>query len=53
MGTARLFQMAVSQYIFKVLFETAFTPLTYFVINYLKKKENTDVYDVGVKYRIF
>lgn len=32
-------------YVFKVLYEVAATPLTYFVINFMKKSEQADVYD--------
>lgn len=37
--------LIVTQWIFKTLFEVVATPLTYLVINYLKKTEMIDVYD--------
>jgi len=35
----------ISNYIFKVWVEVLFTPLTYFIVNKLKKVENVDCYD--------
>ena len=35
----------LSQWLFKVAYETAATPLTYLVVNFLKKKENEDYFD--------
>jgi uncharacterized integral membrane protein (TIGR00697 family) len=35
----------VSQWLFKVGFETAATPLTYIVVNFLKRKEGVDYFD--------
>ncbi|MSU75676.1 MAG: VUT family protein [Candidatus Magasanikbacteria bacterium] len=37
--------LIVTQWIFKVLFETVLTPVTYLVVGYLKKTEKIDVYD--------
>ena len=37
--------LIVTQWIFKVLFETVLTPVTYVVVGYLKKAEKMDVYD--------
>lgn len=52
METKTLLFMILFQYLFKVLYEVACTPLTYFVINKLKQKENMDVYDRGIRYRV-
>lgn len=52
METKTLLFMILFQYLFKVLYEAACTPLTYFVINKLKQKENMDVYDRGIRYRV-
>ena len=52
METKTLLFMILFQYLFKVLYEVACTPLTYFVINKLKQKENLDVYDRGIRYRV-
>ena len=37
--------LIMAQWVFKSLFEIVATPFTYWVINYLKKTENSDVYD--------
>ena len=43
----------VSGYIFKVVYEAIATPLTYFIVNYLKRKEGIDVYDRGTNFTPF
>jgi uncharacterized integral membrane protein (TIGR00697 family) len=48
-----LLQMMLAQYLFKVLYEALFTPLTYFVVAKVKKLEGVDVYDHGVAYNPF
>lgn len=40
-----LLTLIVSNYIFKTLVEVVFTPLTYAIVNFLKKKESEDYYD--------
>jgi uncharacterized integral membrane protein (TIGR00697 family) len=40
----------LSQWMFKVVYETLATPLTYLVVNFLKKKENEDVFDQGTNF---
>ncbi len=42
--------LIVTQWIFKVLFETVLTPVTYVVVSYLKKAEKIDVYDKETKF---
>lgn len=42
--------LVLTQWIFKVLFEAVLTPVTYAVVNYLKKKEAIDVYDKDVSF---
>jgi hypothetical protein len=37
----------------KVLYEAAATPLTYFVVNRLKKSEGVDVFDEGTDFNPF
>ncbi len=49
----QLISMILFQYIFKVLFEAVFTPVTYYVVARLKKMEGLDTYDYDHKYRIF
>lgn len=45
--------LIVSGYLGKVLYEAAATPLTYAVINFLKRKEGVDVYDRGTNFSPF
>ncbi len=42
--------LVLTNYIFKVSIEVLFTPVTYWVINKLKKAENEDYYDIGTKF---
>jgi len=42
--------MAFSNYVFKTAIEVLFTPLTYKVVNFIKKVENIDVYDYDERY---
>lgn len=46
-------QMVLVQYLFKVLYEIAVTPITYIVIKKIKKVEQLDTFDHGVKYNPF
>ena len=48
-----LWAVIISNYIFKCSVEILFTPLTYKLVHFLKKKEKTDVYDYGVSYNPF
>jgi uncharacterized integral membrane protein (TIGR00697 family) len=41
------------QWLFKIAYETAATPLTYLVVNYLKRHEGVDVYDRDTKFSPF
>jgi len=38
----------VSNYVFKVGVEVAFTPVTYLVVRWLKRSEGIDVYDAAL-----
>lgn len=51
--TPVLITLIVSSYAAKVLFEVACTPLTYLVVNKLKRAEGIDTYDRGVRYNPF
>ena len=42
---AALLATAVTQWLFKVAYEAAVTPLTYVVVNYLKRQEGLEVFD--------
>ena len=45
--------LMLDMYILKVLIEVVFTPVTYKVVGFIKKKENIDTFDNEVKYKIF
>ncbi len=51
--TDTFLMIIVSNYIFKVWVEILFTPITYAVVWWLKKEEETDVYDVGTDFNPF
>ena len=53
MENSVLLQMMLFQYLFKVCYEVVFTPVTYAVVKWIKKKEDLDTFDTGVKYSIF
>lgn len=53
MENSVLLQMMLFQYLFKVCYEVIFTPVTYAVVKWIKKKEDMDTFDTGVKYSIF
>jgi uncharacterized integral membrane protein (TIGR00697 family) len=48
-----IFATGLSVYLFKVLYETIATPLTYLVVNKLKRVEGVDIYDKGISYNPF
>ena len=52
MENATLLQMIFFQYLFKVCYEIVFTPVTYAIVNWIKRKEEMDTFDYNVKYRI-
>lgn len=52
MENATLLQMIIFQYLFKVCYEIIFTPATYTIVNWIKRKEEMDTFDYNVKYRI-
>ena len=52
MDNSTVMHMILYQYLFKVGYEVLFTPITYAVVNWLKKIEAVDVYDYDVKYHI-
>jgi len=45
--------MVISNYIFKVWIEIFFTPITYKIVNFLKKKENEDFFDYETNFNPF
>lgn len=52
MDNSTLLSMMLYQYLFKVCYEIIFTPVTYAVTGWLKKKENIDIFDKDIKYNI-
>jgi uncharacterized integral membrane protein (TIGR00697 family) len=48
-----LITVIISNYVFKCLIEILFTPLTYSIVRFLKKREGVDVYDRGISYNPF
>jgi uncharacterized integral membrane protein (TIGR00697 family) len=48
-----LWAVFISNYIFKCSVEILFTPVTYLMVGFLKKKENEDHYDRGINYNPF
>src|SRR5438105_475090 len=45
--------MIASGYFAKVIYEVAATPLTYLVVNWLKRSEGVDVFDQGTNFSPF
>ena len=45
--------MILSGYLGKVLYEAAATPVTYAVVNFLKRQEGVDVYDINTDFNPF
>lgn len=52
METKVVLQMILFQYLFKVCYEVIFTPATYAIVKYIKKKEEVDTYDYDIKYNV-
>jgi hypothetical protein len=48
-----IFSLIISGYLAKVLYEALATPLTYLVVNFLKRSEGVDVYDRGTNFNPF
>lgn len=48
-----LVSLIISNYLFKTGIEVLFTPITYKIVNFLKKAENEDHYDTNVVYTPF
>jgi uncharacterized integral membrane protein (TIGR00697 family) len=48
-----LWRVMVSNYLLKVLWEVAMTPLTYRVVNFLKRAESEDYFDRGTNFTPF
>jgi len=46
-------ELTIFNYVFKTAVEVSFTPLTYWIINKLKKKESEDYYDIKTNFNPF
>jgi uncharacterized PurR-regulated membrane protein YhhQ (DUF165 family) len=51
--TEQVISVAIVQYILKTSWEILATPLTYSVVNYLKRKENEDCFDRDTNFTPF
>jgi queuosine precursor transporter len=51
--TDLVIQVMITNYVLKVTWEIVATPLTYKVVNFLKRKENEDYYDRGTNFTPF
>ena len=51
--TEQVISVAIVQYILKTSWEILATPLTYSVVNYLKRKENEDYFDRDTNFTPF
>jgi uncharacterized PurR-regulated membrane protein YhhQ (DUF165 family) len=45
--------LILSGYLAKVLYEVAATPLTYWIVNFLKRREAVDVFDTNTNFNPF
>ena len=52
-GSDQVLALALTQWIFKIIFEVAATPLTYAIVNFLKKNEGIDHYDTDTSFSPF
>ena len=52
MENSVVLKMILFQYLFKVLYEAIFTPVTYLAVKAVKRAEGIDVYDDGLKYNL-
>ena len=48
-----LVMVVVFNFFFKTLFEAVMTPFTYLAVNFLKRREQIDVYDVDTNFTPF
>jgi uncharacterized integral membrane protein (TIGR00697 family) len=48
-----IFKLIVSSYLGKVAYEVLATPLTYVVVNFLKRREGADAFDRGISFNPF
>lgn len=48
-----MFRLIVSGYTIKVVYETLMTPVTYWIVNFLKRTEKVDFFDYGTDFNPF
>jgi uncharacterized integral membrane protein (TIGR00697 family) len=48
-----MLNLIISGYLFKVIYEVVATPITYWIVNKLKRAEGIDVYDRGTDFNPF
>jgi uncharacterized PurR-regulated membrane protein YhhQ (DUF165 family) len=53
LSVSTIITLIVSGYLGKVVYEAAATPLTYLVVNSLKRAEGVDVYDTNTNFSPF
>ncbi len=51
--TGALFGIILVNWVFKSVYEAAATPLTYLIVGFLKRQENSDVYDRDISFNPF
>lgn len=51
--TELVITVALTQWVLKTSWEALLTPFTYLVVNFLKRRENVDVYDTGTDFSPF
>ena len=51
--TAALASTILTQWVLKSAYEAAVTPFTYWIVNFLKRREGIDVYDRGTRFNPF
>lgn len=52
MPNSALSQMILFQFLFKVFYEIIFTPVTYLIVKWIKKKDGVDVFDYEENYKL-
>jgi len=53
MSTELIVKLIISGYLFKVAYEALMTPVTYLVVNFLKRAEGVDVFDTATDFNPF
>lgn len=53
MEWSRIGQLIIAGYVFKVAYEALMTPVTYAVVNFLKRAEGVDAFDAGTDFNPF